>query len=157
MGRIKTRITKILDENNIEYVIKLHSKKVYTCEDAARERCVRIEQIVKCMIVKDSRKRFYIALLPGNRKLNLKKFAKLLNLKKVSMASPGEIEKITDSPVGAISPLSLKPKDIKIFLDNSIQNEDIVDISSGKPDAGVELKLFDLISLLKPEIANISE
>jgi Cys-tRNA(Pro) deacylase len=153
---MQTIATNILNENNIDFVIKPHSKKVYTCEEAAAERGVRVEQIVKCMIVKNPDNTFVIALIPGDKQLDLKIFAKILGFKKISIASRDEVLKITGYPVGAISPIGIKKKDIGLYMDEAVKLEEYVDISSGRPDAGIELKSTDLIRLLDPEIVNIT-
>ena len=40
-------VTRILDQRNIEYEIRLHSRKVFTSVEAAQERGVQLDQIVK--------------------------------------------------------------------------------------------------------------
>jgi prolyl-tRNA editing enzyme YbaK/EbsC (Cys-tRNA(Pro) deacylase) len=41
------------------------------------------------------------------------------------------------------------------FLDETVTREEYIDISSGSPDAGIELKACDLIELIKPTICVI--
>ena len=154
---MQTRVTEILDRNRIKYKVKPHSRKVYTCQEAAAERGVKVNQIVKCMIVKDLEDDFYIALLPGDKKLNLKKLAKILNQKKVKIASKKEVERITGYILGAVSPVGIKRKDIQFYFDRSIMDEDHIDISSGRADAGIELKSGDLLDLLRPQLVDITE
>lgn len=40
-------------------------------------------------------------------------------------------------------------------MDDCLLEEEVIDISSGRPDAGIELKSEDLITLLRPTIASI--
>ena len=69
---MKTSVMDYLKTAGIEYKIKRHSRDVYTCEDAARERGVKIEQIVKTMIVKKPDGELIAVLIPGNKRLNTK-------------------------------------------------------------------------------------
>jgi Cys-tRNA(Pro)/Cys-tRNA(Cys) deacylase len=154
---LQTRVTEILDKNKIKYKVKPHSRKVYTCEEAAVERGVKVKQIVKCIIVKDRVDDFYIVLLPGDKKLNLKKLAKILNQKKMRMASKKELERITGYTLGAVSPIGIKKKDTQFYFDRSILDEEYIDISSGRADAGIELSSVDLLDLLKPQVVDITE
>ena len=154
---MQTIVTKILDENKIDYLIKPHSRKVFTCEEAAAERGVKVEQIVKCMLVRTPDDNHFIALIPGNRHLDLKCFAKLLGYKKISIASKDEVQKATGYPVGAISPIGIKRKNVGLFMDEILKKQDRVAISSGRPDAGLELSVADLIRLLNPKIVSISK
>jgi len=41
------------------------------------------------------------------------------------------------------------------YLDKSALKEEYIDISSGFPNAGIELKINDLIELIKPTICDI--
>ena len=50
---METDVTRMLNDAGIPYTPKPHAKPVYTCKDAARERGVRVSQIVKCMVGKD--------------------------------------------------------------------------------------------------------
>jgi Cys-tRNA(Pro) deacylase len=154
---METIVTKRLKEKEIDFVIKHHSKKVYTCEEAAIERGVKVEQIVKCMVVKSPGEKFIMALIPGNKKLNMKKFAKLLGVKKLSIASKEEVHKVTGYPIGAISPIGIRKQNVQMYIDKSVKDEELVDISSGRPDAGVELKSSDLITFLNPKMSDIAE
>jgi len=86
---MKTLVTHYLESAGIEYKIKRHSRDVYTCEDAARERGVKIEQIVKTMIVKKPDGELIAVLIPGNKRLNTKKLAKILGCKKVANSTKG--------------------------------------------------------------------
>lgn len=154
---MQTNVTKLLDENSIGYLVKPHSKKVYTCEEAAIERGVRVEQIVKCMVVKVAANEFIMALIPGNKRLSLKQLARACGVKRVSIASREEVQAVTGYPVGAISPIGIRKRNIDIYMDDSVKNEEFVDISSGRPDAGIELTSSNLIDLLNPHISTIVE
>ena len=151
---MKTLVIYQLESAGIEYKIKRHSRDVYTCEDAARERGVKIEQIVKTMIVKKPDGELIAVLIPGNKRLNTKKLVKILGCEKVQIAPKEEVEKATGYKIGAITPIGFK-REMKIYMDKDVLKEEIVDISSGKPDAGIELKSEDLAKITKAEIIKI--
>ena len=151
---MKTLVMRHLESAGIEYKIKRHSRDVYTCEDAAKKRGVKIEQIVKTMIVKKPDGELIVILIPGNKRLNTKKLAKILGCKKVQIAPKEEVEKATGYKIGAIAPIGVK-REMKIYMDKDVLKEEIVDISSGRPDAGIELKSEDLAKVTKAEIINI--
>ena len=44
----------------------------------------------------------------------------------------------------------------KFFLDRSVVDGDVVDISSGTPYAGVEVKISDLVRIIEPTICDIA-
>jgi prolyl-tRNA editing enzyme YbaK/EbsC (Cys-tRNA(Pro) deacylase) len=149
-----TTVTKILDDFGIEYIIKKHQNPVFTCEDAARERNVRISQILKCMVGKDTSSNVHVMLLPGDRILKIKKVRQIAGGIKIDLVPPVELSAEFGVTVGAISPVQFLGK-AKFYLDKTSLLEEIVDISSGLLDAGVELKLSSLVDLIDPIICDI--
>jgi len=73
-------VLRVLDSFDVDYVIKRNrNNEAYTCTDVARERDIRLSQVLKCMVGKDSDNAIYIMLIPGdnvqgsyrnNRKIN---------------------------------------------------------------------------------------
>ena len=146
---MKTEITKKLNQMNIDYKVKHHSQAVYTSEDAARERGVSLSQIVKTILLIDKNGQISVAVLPGNRRLALKRVKKLLGVKDLSFVDRETVEQRLGLVAGAISPTAAHFDGMQIFVDPSVFYEKIVDISSGDPQAGLELKSDDLKMLLK--------
>ena len=151
---METNVTKTLDDYGIEYITRKHENPVFTCEDAARERKVRITQILKCMVGKDHNSNVYIMLIPGDKILKINKLRKIAGVKKIELIPPGELSSTFGVTVGAISPIQFLGNAM-FYLDESSLLEDIITISSGLPDAGIELKMSDLISLVKPVLCDI--
>lgn len=153
---MKTNVIRILDKNAINYIVKPHSQPVYTSEDAARERGVRLSQIVKTMIIISGQGIHMVALIPGNRKLDFKALRKEAGEKKLNLVNRDDVLRITGFEPGAVSPIGLKRK-FKIYLDEAIMAEEFVDISSGRPDAGIELSSSELRNILDGTVVNISK
>ena len=47
----RSRITDLLDERGIDYRLLPHESPVYTVEEAARQRDVVMEEMVKCILL----------------------------------------------------------------------------------------------------------
>ena len=145
---MRTSVTEFLDAAGVSYEIKPHSQPVFTCEDAARERGVRLSQIVKCMMGADPDGGIHVMLIPGDKTLKIRRVRPVAGGVRIDLLSPQEIEERLGLTVGAISPLQLVGKVVRFYLDHSVLREEFVDISSGEPDAGVELRSEDLRELL---------
>ncbi len=155
---MKTPITEKLDSLQIEYKLKPHSQPVYTSEDAARERGVRLSQIVKTMLLMDRNDNIVVSVLPGDRKLNLKKLKKLLRVKDIKFVDRKTVEERLGLVAGAIAPIADLFDGVQIVVDPAVFKEAVVDISSGDPRAGVELTSKNLRFLLKDsEIVEITK
>jgi Cys-tRNA(Pro) deacylase len=147
MVSFKTQLTDFLDDQKIPYRVKYHSKPVFTSEDAAIERGVRLSQIVKTMLLADGND-ILVAVLPSHKRLDVKKLKKLSGHKNLQFMNKESIERRTGLIVGAVAPIDRLLEGIPLFVDSSVFDEEFLDISSGDPNAGLELHRDDLRSLL---------
>lgn len=145
-----------LREKGIPYLVRPHSKGVYTVEEAAKERNIRPEQIVKTLIITHSGQQFFAVLLTGDKQLSWKKIKTAVG-KGVRMASPEEIKDQTGYIVGAIAPVGLRELGFDILVDQSVLKQTYIDISSGRPEAGIEVRCEDLLSLIDGKVVDCSK
>ncbi|MBS3121687.1 YbaK/EbsC family protein [Candidatus Woesearchaeota archaeon] len=153
---IETNITKLLNSKGIKYKLLPHTKPVFTCEDATKERNVPIDEMIKCILLVDKEKKYYLACLTSDKKLNLQKVRELVGCSRLSFAVKKDIEEVLGYQLGAIPPLLLKTT-IPILFDKIILKKVKVNISSGNPSAGIELDSKTLIELVKPSLGDISD
>jgi len=146
---MKTVITEKLEALKLNYTVKPHSQPVYTSKAAARERGVRLSQIVKTMLLMDRDERMVAAVLPGDKKLDLKKIKKHMGVKDLRFLDRETIEQRLGLVAGAIAPIADFFGNIPVLVDPAVFQEDRVDISSGDPRAGLELTRENLRILLK--------
>lgn len=147
MGLLKTVITDFLDEQKVSYRVKDHSKPVYTSEEAAFERGVRLSQVVKTMLLADGDD-VLVAVIPSHKRLDFKKLKRISGRKNLQFMDRGAIERKTGLIVGAVAPVGPILERIPLFVDPSLFDEEWLDISSGDPRAGLELHRDDLKKLL---------
>src|SRR3989344_2076920 len=91
---MKTKITEFLDKKNIKYKVLNHSKEVYTCEEAAKERNVPLDEMVKCILLKSKDKFYFLACLLADKQIEPNKVREILNSKRLSFASKEEIKEL---------------------------------------------------------------
>lgn len=159
MSLIRTRITEFLDVQGVAYQVLPHSKAVFTVDEAAAQRGVSREEMVKSILLRESKRRRYVmACVTGAARLNPQAVRQALpgEWKRLSFASRTEIEAETGYVPGAVSPLCL-PAAIPVVFDHSISHCAKVNISSGDPMAGLELDTADLIRLAKGLLGSIAE
>ena len=68
--RYRSRITDLLDENHIDYQLLPHESPVYTVEEAARQRDVVMEEMVKCILLCETRGRLCHGLSTGDMRVD---------------------------------------------------------------------------------------
>jgi prolyl-tRNA editing enzyme YbaK/EbsC (Cys-tRNA(Pro) deacylase) len=150
----RTTVTDFLDQQGIVYEVKSHTTPAYSACDVARERDVRLSQILKAMIGCDKEGNLIVAMIPGDRLLKLKKLRRAAGRVSIGLAHPSLLAEDLGLLVGAISPTQLVGL-ADFYMDQSVLAEKIVDISSGSPFAGVQLDPRDLAACLRPCICDL--
>jgi Cys-tRNA(Pro) deacylase len=161
MERFSTKITNLLDENDIPYRLLPHTEPVFTVDTAAAQRGVIKEEMVKSILLREKKGRRYVmACVTGDSRLDPKAVRAHLPVtdgwKRLTFATAAEIQAVTGYVQGAVAPLCL-PENVPVIFDVTIAQCPKVNISSGDPMAGLELATQDLIRLAGAEIAPIAE
>lgn len=151
---MKTNVMRILAGEGVAYEVKHHSREAFTAADAAAERGVRVSQIVKTMLLRLGSGDCVAALLPGDRKLDRKLVRQLVEQRSIDFVPRDEVQRISGYVPGAVSPVGLRGVR-EVILDPAVLDEEFVDISSGRPDVGIELRSVDLVRVIDPRIAVI--
>ena len=128
-------------------------------DEISRIRGNKLSQAAKAMIlmVKTSKKdRIYVlAVVPGDRKVDLKAISKLFDNKETRFAPADKAVSLSECQVGAVPPFSFNP-DLKLIVDSAlIENSEIV-FNAGVLDKSVFLKSDFYKELAKPQIESIS-
>jgi Cys-tRNA(Pro)/Cys-tRNA(Cys) deacylase len=107
-------------------------------EFAARATGFPLRRTVKTLVVAVVPKRHLLVLVPGDRRLDLKRLARALAAKKAAMVDPLTAERLTGYPVGGISPFGAKQA-LPVVMDQTILGQEEVLINAGR--RGVMLKM----------------
>jgi Cys-tRNA(Pro)/Cys-tRNA(Cys) deacylase len=145
-GISKTTPMRVLDEKAIPYTPCQQAHKQFTAEGVAKDLGVPVAQVVKAMLVQLATSPGYVlVVVPGDRRLSLKKTAQALGEKHISLAAQKDVERITGYPLGAVSVIGFRRSDITCLVDKQVLALEQVIISAGRPDMGLALKPEDLL------------
>ena len=97
-----------------------------------------------------------LAVVPGDKEVNLKALAKVVGEKKVSPATQNDAERLTKLKAGGISPLALINRGFDIMIDESVLNYELVHISGGELGVNIRLASPDLVKISAAKVAKIS-
>ena len=125
-----TRAIKYFKRRKITYEDNEYEKKEKGAGLAAKATGFPLERIIKTLVVDIGNKKYALALMPGDKKLDLKHFAKTAGVKRAAMADTETAERITGYLVGGISPFGTK-RMIPAVMDQSIADFDKVLINAG--------------------------
>lgn len=96
-----------------------------------------------------------LALVPGDREVDLKALAAALKEKKLHIPTEKEAERITGLQAGGISPLALLNRGFQMVIDASAQGLDRVIISGGQRGLMIGISPDDLAQLINARFASI--
>ena len=153
--KVKTAVTDFLTGLSIPYKVLPHNREVFTSEDAAEQRGVRLPQIVKTLLLTGQDGSVIVAVLPGHKRIELKKIKKTSGCGKLHFMEREAIEQKFGLRVGALAPIGPALQNLPVFIDPSVFEEKQITFSSGDPAAGIEMNSEDLRKLL--EHATVTE
>ena len=114
-----------------------------------------LERTVKTLVVAMGNEQHALALMPGDRELDLKRMARASGVKRADMAAPADAERLTGYKVGGISPFGLTAA-LPSFLDRRILQHESVLINGGQRGTMLKMSPADIARLLKSKIADIA-
>ena len=150
-------VTRFLDSRKVNYtVFELPPKKLGAEETAAKLNAPPSIIFKTIVIIRKGPGKSILAVVPGDKDVNLKTLAKVVGEKKVSPATQKEAEQLTKLQVGGISPLALINRGFEIVINDSIYDQELVHISGGELGLNIRLPSKDLVELTQAIVANIS-
>ncbi len=154
---LTNNITRFLDSKKIKYtVFELPAEKLGAMETARRLN-VPAEQVFKTIVAtREKPGKPILAVIPGNRALDLKALAVVLGEKKMHLPTQREAEQLTGLQAGGISALALINKGFQVVIDQSAQQFTAIHISGGQRGLNIRLPVADLANLVRARFATIS-
>ena len=146
-GEAFTRALKELSEARIPYRVMTFKAEEKSAEEVTRETGFPLARVVKTLLVQGASKRYYLALCPGDRQVNLKNLARAMGEKTVDMAKKEEVPKITGYFIGGVSPIGTH-RPLPVLLEQSILGMPEIAVSAGQWGCQVILRPSDLREFL---------
>jgi Ala-tRNA(Pro) deacylase len=154
MSTVLEKIKNLLDENNVNYRLIEH-EPVVTSEEAARIRDSDISMGAKALVfIGDGRP--LLTVIPGDKKLDMKKFKTLYKIKDLAMADPGKLFELTGLEKGAVPPMG-KVLGLPSYYDNIFLGKDIVAFNAGSKTVSVKMSASDLLSIENPILGDFAK
>jgi prolyl-tRNA editing enzyme YbaK/EbsC (Cys-tRNA(Pro) deacylase) len=156
---VTEKIKNLLKQNDFWFESFEH-EEVKTSEEAAKVRPgYTLQQGAKALIVKaynnGSDSKFVMFVIPANCKLDSKKAADVLKVKKMRFADSGEVDKITGGVLpGAIPPFG-NLFGLNVYTDCELFNNEKIVFNAGDRRFSVAIKSEDYKILANPKIADL--
>ena len=146
----KENVYKKLDELNIKYR-KVDHKAVFTMEEMAELNLENEDEIVKNIFIRDDKKNYYLVLIAGNKRVNLKELRNNLGLRPLTFASEEDLERYLGLHKGSVTVLGVLNDTnhiVKVLIDEDIKKFKEIGVHPNENTASIWLKLEDVEKIL---------
>ena len=151
----KTNVMRVLEQNKIHYSSYCYvDTGVISGLDVATVLGQDPARVFKTLVTVGNSNNNFVFLVPVSQELDLKKAAKAVGEKSISMLKSKELLPLTGYIHGGCSPIGMK-KQFKTVIDASAANFDTIIFSGGKIGYQVETSLDELKKVLRFELADI--
>lgn len=154
---ITNNVTRMLDAKKIKYTAHELPEVKVGAQEAAEIIGVPAGQVFKTIVaIRTGPGKPILAVVPGNRELDLKLTAKAVGEKKLKVASHQQAEELTGLQTGGISPLALINKGFQILIDRSALSHETIFVSGGQRGINISISPKDLIKLTNARTADLT-
>jgi len=152
-----TNVTRLLDQRKIAYTaFELPAEKLGAVE-AAQYLGVSPGLVYKTIVVtREGKGKPILAVVPGDREVDLRALASALGEKKVHLPTEREAERLTGLQAGGISPLALVNRGYQVVIDSAAQSISEFYISGGQRGLNIRMSPSTLASLTNARFAAVS-
>ena len=152
----KTNAARLLDNKQIKYEIVEYevNENDLSAIAVAAKLGQNVEQVFKTLVLRGNSNGIFVAVVPGDDEVNLKKAAKISGNKSVEMVHMKELLGLTGYIRGACSPLRMK-KHYPIFIHKTCLDFEFIYVSAGKRGMQLKLNPKDLISCVGAEVCDL--
>ena len=147
-------IRMMLDKEKVEFKIFEHDP-VFTSEDAAKARGTKIEQSAKALVLKAD-DHFVMAVVAGDKELDLVKLKSIIKAEKLGMASSDEVKKVTACGIGSVPPFG-NLFSLDTFVDESVLKNEFIAFNAGSHTTSLMITSKALVDLVRPKVGNFSK
>jgi Cys-tRNA(Pro)/Cys-tRNA(Cys) deacylase len=154
----KTNAARLLDAKGISYELAEYEvdENDLSAVSLAMKIGQDVEQIFKTLVLKGDKTGVFVAVIPGNAEVDLKKAAKISGNKSCVLVHQKELLGLTGYIRGGCSPLGMK-KPYPIYIHENCQLFDQIFISAGQRGLQLQLNPEDLILMTSAEVCDLAE
>ncbi len=155
----KLNSMRILEQHDIPYDVLTYSPEIKDAEAVAASVGVPADAVFKTLVVEPAKRndaKPFLAVIPSERQLDLKKAASAAGEKKVQMAAHKDAEANTGLQVGGISALALLHKGWAVYLDSSASALEQIVMSAGQRGTQLRVPTDAFVQLVNAHVVDIT-
>jgi Cys-tRNA(Pro)/Cys-tRNA(Cys) deacylase len=155
---MKTNAVRILDSLKIAYQLLPYEidPEDLAAESTAEKVGLPPEQVFKTLVTCGDRTGVCLAVIPGNRHLDLKALAKLSGNRSVEPVALKEVQPLTGYIRGGVTALACK-RSYPVYVDETIHQFEQITVSAGMRGLMVQLASMDYIRAASATVGAIAQ
>ena len=151
----KTNAMRLLDQKKIEFEVKeIEDAEGLSGSQMALKAGENPEEVYKTLVTVGAKGAHYVFVVPVEKELDLKKVAKTVGEKSISMIHQKELLPLTGYIHGGCSPVGMK-KFFRTVFDKSALSHERIYFSGGKVGVQVRIRTVDISKAIKCEFEDI--
>ena len=151
----KTNVMRVLDQKKINYnTYSYADTEAISGVEVAEVLGQNPDQVFKTLVTVGNSKSYYVFMIPVQMELDLKKAAKAVGEKSISMIKSKELLSLTGYIHGGCSPIGMK-KQFRTTIHETAKDFDTIIFSAGKIGYQVEVSLENLKKVVRVEVADV--
>ena len=154
----KTNAARLLDRMGIQYELRVYEVDPddLAAETVAAKIGLPPEQVFKTLVARADRNGIVMAVIPGNRELNLKALAAAAGERKIQLVPVKELQSLTGYIRGGVTALAGK-RDFPVYADETIERFDVVSISAGLRGLQILIAPGDYLRATKGKLSALGQ
>ena len=144
---MSTRAIKYLKQKDITFEVIKYEHEEKGAEFAANAVGFPVEKTIKTLVVDLGQNKYSLALMPGDKQLDLKRLAKACAVKRAAMVDIATVQRLTGYQVGGISPFGSKQR-LPVVMEETLLQFDKVLINAGQRGIMLMMAPVDIVKAL---------
>lgn len=151
----KTNVMRVLDGKKINYKSHMYEPDAtMSGEEIAAILGEDADKVFKTLVTQGKSNQYYVFVIPVKRELDLKKAAKAVSEKSISMIPQKELLPLTGYVHGGCSPIGMK-KSFPTTIHETAREYEEIFFSAGKVGYQVEVAVKDLEKVVRVSYADV--
>ena len=153
----KTNACRALDRLGIHYELRSYEfdPEHLEAERVAEKVGLPAAQVFKTLCLRGDDRSIVLAVIPGDRELDLKRLAKVAGCRSVDPVAVKELQQITGYIRGGVTALACK-KPFPVFADEALLGHSVVSISAGQRGLQIFLAPADYVRATQATLAPLA-
>lgn len=152
----KLNAMRLLETHGIAYETFTYDEAITDGVGAAQAMGFPPGQVFKTLVVQLAGNDFALVMIPSDRALDLKRFARAIGIKKAAMPTKRGAEAATGLKTGGIGALALTHKRWDVYLDEAAQAHEAILVNAGRRGVNLKIAVPDLVRVLNAKVIAVT-